>query len=807
MRSWRLQRRLASLGAAALLLGGLVVALPAVAPGAPVSVHEAAAISTAGPTAAGGIVPCPTGDPANETCAQMPCPTLTNCGLVEVGPTQNLAVNQYVYVKFSGFTPGDEGTSVFYCSDPGGTGQLNAPGTSPPQCGNNDTGTYNENTQFVPMFPSGSSAALPAGTAGTSIEAGYDAAPAQPISGSYYTYPTVTSGPGFYCDGTAANACEIVITDVTINNSIVTSSANSVAIPITFAPSSNGCSGATVPSESEFGIELLMPLVARLACAQDPGAAAIPQDVAVDGLGAVTDLVQQSFPIQLAYTDDPEASDQKAQLANGSYALIPVALTANVVGFYGDLHSLPNTYDYPLTTMDLTPTMVAGLTTAYGGYPGASQTDDMDGCTGPSAVSKGVCASPPCFSTQACSLFMQQNFASGFLAFGQHWSYVRADSAGSTDQLFNWLCNAPIVPLSYGPHPVSETQSAGVVLKASLGGDGPPLSTCPSGVDQMPPVPGAPVNLLPEGTPGLQALKAYANANTSSFQSPAAAAFAPMNWGEASFYGMSVAALQNAAGQFVTPSATSLDAAVQDATKNPDGSISPSYTNTGDTAAYPMPDVIYAVVPTTPVPQAQATAETELLNQLLDLTGTGGSNVTQLPQGFVPLPSSLVSQAQDDIKSDVKAAPSTLGSPPGSGGNGTSPGSTPSSNPNSSSASNLGSSFFGPNGLLGGLGAFGGLPALGGFTPLAELALKAGAAAAGPGARGLTGALLGPNLAPYALVASHGSTLMSLALVGGLIGMVAGVILLSSGAVSRRRLRAAAADAGVAEAEVEVGPE
>ena len=78
------------------------------------------------------------------------------------------------------------------------------------------------------------------------------------------------------------------------------------------------------------------------------------------------------------------------------------------------------------------------------------------------------------------------------------------------------------------------------------------------------------------------------------------AGFAPMNWAESLYYGLNAAQLENAAGDFVAPTAASIDAAVSDATANPDGSLAFSYTK-ADAAAYPMPSVVYAAVPTTPM--------------------------------------------------------------------------------------------------------------------------------------------------------------------------------------------------------------
>ncbi len=136
----------------------------------------------------------------------------------------------------------------------------------------------------------------------------------------------------------------------------------------------------------------------------------------------------------------------------------------------------------------------------------------------------------------------------------------------------------------------------------------------------------------------------------------ATAAFADMNWAESRYYGMNVAALQNAEGAFVQPTATSLEAGLNDATKNADGSFT-MVNSTTDAAAYPMTSVVYAVVPTAPMASADAAAVTELLTQLLNMTGAGGSANSTLPDGFVPLTSAVTAQATADIAKDITVIP------------------------------------------------------------------------------------------------------------------------------------------------------
>jgi len=108
-----------------------------------------------------------------------------------------------------------------------------------------------------------------------------------------------------------------------------------------------------------------------------------------------------------------------------------------------------------------------------------------------------------------------------------------------------------------------------------------------------------------------------------------------MNWYEALYYGLDVASLENAAGDFVAPTEQSVDAALADATVNPtDGVLTYNYADT-DAAAYPTPTVVYAVVPTN-LPSSTAFAvSTELRSVLAVTTSADGSGV---PTGLLPLP-------------------------------------------------------------------------------------------------------------------------------------------------------------------------
>jgi hypothetical protein len=745
-----------------------------------------AGIAAAG-TASGGPT-CPTDLLPTQICVKMPTNGNVGGGIIVAGPTQNLGLGQYVYLQLSGFQGlSGESALIEYCSDPN-----NAP--LPPQnlskpppapvCATT-TPQYNAPpTGGVPIFGT-TIGPITQGTAATSVETEEASPPGLPLP---------SNGPTpFFCDTTAANACDIVVTDFAITSptDFHIDAANSVAIPLTFAPPASCPGAAQVTSESEYGIDVLTPVLAQLSCAQNsPSKAVTPLETAVGGVTAVSDLAHGNT--EIAFTDDPEAADQQQSLKSGNFALIPVALSANTVGVdalirgTGQSGTQPG-INYPIDQMQLTPTMVAGEMTNQGLWPESYEADDIVACTGPS---KANCGAFPCGvlgSSTACSLFDQLNYLQGYDNFFRAGSFMQEGTSGATDQLFTWLCNAPIVPINWGPpfnpqFAQPESQSGLQTLETGFFGKSGAGVTCPAGQDQVPGFT-APSNFFTYNNPETQNIKAPPFVVNQSGAN-AAAAFINQNWAEGEYYGVgAVAALQNAAGNFVTPSPTSLDAAVSVAKTNADGTLTPDYTST-NADAYPMPDVIYAAVSASPVPAAQAAAETAELTQMLELTGTGGFNVAQLPAGFVPMPASLVTQAQADIAKDIVAAPTPLTNP--SGGAGESGGGT-SGTGTTSTSSPVSPNVSGTSGLFGGV-PFSTFPLIGGISPLAGLLANslANAAAASAG-HGSTGPLLGPALPAYALASNQGSTIVSIAAILGLIALLAGLLLMSSGVLSRIR--------------------
>jgi phosphate transport system substrate-binding protein len=168
---------------------------------------------------------------------------------------------------------------------------------------------------------------------------------------------------------------------------------------------------------------------------------------------------------------------------------------------------------------------------------------------------------------------------------------------------------------------------------------------------------------------------------------------------QAAYFGLPVARIENAAGQFVDATPTTIDAALSHATTNSDGvTVSPNFADT-DPNDYPMPIVDYATVPTNKVYSGRGIT----MRSFFDYAASDGQ--AALPAGYAPL--------TDAMKRALTAAaatiPQTTAPPPGGGGTypggGTGPVTTPSTTPPVTSPAALGGGLGSPPPPGGGLGS------------------------------------------------------------------------------------------------------
>ena len=128
-------------------------------------------------------------------------------------------------------------------------------------------------------------------------------------------------------------------------------------------------------------------------------------------------------------------------------------------------------------------------------------------------------------------------------------------------------------------------------------------------------------------------------------------------------YGLVPAQLCNDSGSTcISPSVASVTAAVSGATADSSGLLHVNAANPG-TNAYPLTDIIYAAVAT----NQSAAALTDYATLISDAVGAGQTTGTapgDLPPGYLPLPSNLVTQAQAVVtKLQNLASPSPSTSP------------------------------------------------------------------------------------------------------------------------------------------------
>jgi len=142
------------------------------------------------------------------------------------------------------------------------------------------------------------------------------------------------------------------------------------------------------------------------------------------------------------------------------------------------------------------------------------------------------------------------------------------------------------------------------------------------------------------------------------------ALLALLDQGDAALNNFPVAALANAAGDYVTPTNASMAAAVKNMISDGDGTLQVNLANT-DPAAYPLTMVVYAMVPINGLSHAKAEDIARFLRFAAGAGQDPGDLPGQLPSGYLPLTSSLRSQT---LKLATEVADQTGDSHSGGGG-------------------------------------------------------------------------------------------------------------------------------------------
>ena len=160
------------------------------------------------------------------------------------------------------------------------------------------------------------------------------------------------------------------------------------------------------------------------------------------------------------------------------------------------------------------------------------------------------------------------------------------------------------------------------------------------------------------------------------------ALIAVLDQGDAALDHFPTAAIRNAAGDYVSPSNAAMAAALSHMISDGSGTRQVNLTNK-DPKAYPLTMVIYAMAPTSGLSHAKAAAIARFLDFAVGPGQTPGIQPGQLPPGYLPLPASLRARTRTLAEEVAKQT----GNHGGGGGHHNSGGGTPtpSSSPRSSS--------------------------------------------------------------------------------------------------------------------------
>jgi hypothetical protein len=633
--------RVFSVVASVFLCLGISVAAAGVVEALPIAHNSASAPGAA----AASVSNCP----RSNVCVSLPCKHRGHCPTVEAAPTSDLGGDQWVYLNMSNFPAGDL-LEVSYC-----TATKPITTKSEPLCDAISTPTLPNPQQQLPVFPNGSA------LASFQVELNPPAPGNIPYTGVIPgTIPPVTGK--FFCDN-RPQKCAIIVTDSALGAgaSGVPTASNTLVIPISFRNASIGCPTAQfVFSSSDFSVEQLFPHESSFACANSHPV--IPVDTASDSGTAVQSLVTGGTSI--AFITNPLSSSVQQQLSkeHGKFAIIPVALSAVVLGYQATMQQGFGSF-YAFDSMRLTPSQVAGVITYNYSSPFLS---DIVHCPAQVTTQLYQAPSPP----GPCPLMYAMNTVKGFGTADSYGVFLPSYQSGVTRELINWICNAPNAPVIVDGARVHDPNLARHELTTSTFDNRWPIKDC-APFDGFPAIPSpnsAQYALV--NSPAIQVKFLRQFLPPPQTESHPAAAFAPVDWSEARYLGLNAIALQNAAGYFVAPTVASVEAALTLTRPGPYGVLEPSFT-TRNKDNYPLPEITYAVVPTAKLTTTSATQMQSLLDELLNFTG--GTDSSHLPAGFAPLPAWLYKRALGEVTTEIVAPPvkPQHGGSGGGGGGGT----------------------------------------------------------------------------------------------------------------------------------------
>jgi hypothetical protein len=634
-----------------------------------------------------------TSDGARGCKAQLPCNS-GPCPTVDVGPNVDLQGGQSISIKVTNF-PATDSFRVALCSG--------ITSSTDPAC---LTGLWEDSdygTISVPVTDDPAHHDLTSVTYPVFLD---PAGEGNAVLPALDMLDLNNETPGFNCDN-SSNPCDMVVTEELGQGPVVglgpaVDATNSVVVPLKFRSQTSGCSKSApeIYTDGSTSVEQFLPTAVEATC--DGAGGVVALNNTFDTQSVVSGFAAGNAAV--GFVDNPQDAAQMAILQGKKgkpYALVPVAVSASTVAFLaGDIL---NSLSVPISTYNLTPNMVAGLITSdYESPTGDPQflNGKPDFADADNLASALASATPPvtcvqlyeCPSTPTAQLYYESNLdafdllnplsadseLNGGISPQQFGSFMPDVPTGASYQATDWLCHAPnpgltatVFETNADSDPVAhavkvnDPNSASTTLTSAPHSSVWPPSGDPTakwvfpscqGISKFPSISGSSNFFSAAQSPALQAKNmrgwAYGGGELPQPQNGTdpLAAFGIMDSSEAAFYGLNEASLQNASGNFVAPTTSSIEAGL--AAAQPCTTVSATcpantyqfnYSNP-DPTAYPMPDITYAIVPTAPQSATTTAAIRDLVTNLIDFSTSGA-----LPAGYFPMPAAMATAALADL--------------------------------------------------------------------------------------------------------------------------------------------------------------
>jgi hypothetical protein len=426
--------------------------------------------------------------------------------------------------------------------------------------------------------------------------------------------------------------------------------ADRIVIPLQFSPAVNGC-----PLTSTQFTLAGSPMMSRAMLQWLSGLCQGSNPLAISYNSTIQEpqalLEASSGMVDVALTTRPASADTEEDVTLPSYrhyVYTPVAVSAVVVAYWVD----SPTTGQPVTNLKLDQRLIAKLVTTSYGFG--------DGCQKGVPPPPGIGYCDKAVSGNPYGIFQDPEFTklnpTVKPVTGQGGTYqvptVQSGNSDMTWTLTRWIAGNPAAssfltgkPDQWGMHVNTFYKGVSYPTDSFIGQD--PYPFIQHLFNPLYPLSQVAYHQSLNWDAGTTWQKdQFGNYPSDTPEIPGQRAlFAILDDADANAFQFPVAALPNAAGDYVQPTDASMAAALPGMTSAGSGTEQGNLASSNP-AAYPLTMVVYAAVPTACTPPAKATAISRFLDYAAGAGQVQGDQPGQLPTGYLPLPASMQTQTK-----------------------------------------------------------------------------------------------------------------------------------------------------------------